>query len=417
MKQKIGNNLKILAFTIGLGAFSGLVIWCFLKAVSFGSILIWSRARELTGTPYITVLLCILGGLAAGVLRRRYGDYPEELSVVLYKVKHEKHYDYHPMFVILLCAFIPLITGASVGPEAGLTGIIAALCYWIGDNVNYAGENAMLFSELGEAVTLGQLFHSPLFGIMAVEEDSDDTVRERTRRISKTTRLVLYVLSTTAGLLVMEALNKYFGATMSGFPAFSEASLSSKDIILLLLYILVGMLLFLLYEVFEKITAKAAGKVPGIIREGFCGLIIGLAGIFFPMVIFSGEEQMAELMESFTSYTPLILLGICILKLLMTAFCLNFGLKGGHFFPLIFACTCMGFCLTQFLFSGTPEHAAFAAAAITATVIGAQLQKPFAAALLMLLCFPFQILPWIFLCAVLGTAGGKALSGLMKGDR
>jgi hypothetical protein len=77
----------------------------------------------------------------------------------------------------------------------------------------------------------------------------------------------------------------------------------------------------------------------------------------------------------------------------------------------------MGFCLTQFLFSGTPEHAAFAAAAITATVIGAQLQKPLAASLLLLLCFPFKILPWIFLCAVLGMAGGKALSGLMKGER
>ena len=417
MKQKLGNYIKILAFTVFLGAFSGLVIWCFLKAVAFGSALIWTKAGEFTGIPYITVLLCVLGGLAAGLLRRRYGDYPEELSVVLYKVKHEKHYDYHPMFVILLCAFIPLITGASVGPEAGLTGIIAALCYWIGDNVNYAGENAMLFSELGEAVTLGQLFHSPLFGIIAVEEEGDDQGNEGGRKIPRSTRLVLYVLSTTAGLLVMEALNRQFGAAMSGFPAFSEASFSSKDLLLLLLYIPVGMLLFLLYELFEKLTAKVAGKVPAVVREGFCGLIIGLAGLFFPMVIFSGEEQMAELMESFMSYTPLILLGICVLKLLMTAFCLNFGLKGGHFFPLIFACTCMGFCLTQFLFSGTPEHAAFAAAAITATVIGAQLQKPLAASLLLLLCFPFKILPWIFLCAVLGMAGGKALSGLMKGER
>lgn len=417
MKLKIENHIKILTFTLGLGAFSGLVIWCFLKAVAFGTAFVWTEAGRITGSPYITVLLCVLGGLAAGLLHRHYGNYPDELSVVMYKVKHEKHYDYHPMFVILLCAFIPLIIGASVGPEAGLTGIIAALCYWIGDNVNFAGENAMLFSAMGEAVTLGQLFHSPLFGIIAVEEESGDADNEERPKISRSTRLILYVSSTTAGLLVMEGLNSLFGAAMSPFPAFSDAPFTSKDGLLLFLYIPVGIILFLLYEILEKLIRAVSGKVPVVIRETFCGLMVGIMGICFPMVIFSGEEQMAELMESFTSYTPPVLLGICILKLLMTAFCLNFGLKGGHFFPLIFACTCMGFCLTQFLFSGTPEHAAFAAAAITATVIGAQLQKPFAASLLLLLCFPFTILPWIFLCAVIGMAGGKALSGLMKGDR
>lgn len=57
----------------------------------------------------------------------RRGDYPEELNVVLGKIKRDKHYDYKPMGVILVCAFIPLVIGASVGPEAGLTGIIAGL--------------------------------------------------------------------------------------------------------------------------------------------------------------------------------------------------------------------------------------------------------------------------------------------------
>ena len=46
--------------------------------------------------------------------------------------------------VMLICAFIPLVFGASVGPEAGLTGIIAALCYWIGDNVSYAKQDTAL---------------------------------------------------------------------------------------------------------------------------------------------------------------------------------------------------------------------------------------------------------------------------------
>ena len=46
------------------------------------------------------------------------------------------------MPVVLVCAFLPLVFGSSVGPEAGLTGIIAGLCYWVGDNVKYAKEHA-----------------------------------------------------------------------------------------------------------------------------------------------------------------------------------------------------------------------------------------------------------------------------------
>ena len=74
------------------------------------------------------------------------------------KLQTEKYYDYRPIVPMLICAFIPLVCCSSVGPEAGLTGIIAALCYWVGDNVTYAKEHAQEFSQIGEAVTLGQLF-------------------------------------------------------------------------------------------------------------------------------------------------------------------------------------------------------------------------------------------------------------------
>ena len=45
---------------------------------------------------------------------------------------------------MLLCALLPLLLGASVGPEAGLTGIIAALCYWVGDNVTLGAGSVLM---------------------------------------------------------------------------------------------------------------------------------------------------------------------------------------------------------------------------------------------------------------------------------
>ncbi|MDO5702973.1 MAG: chloride channel protein, partial [Lachnospiraceae bacterium] len=157
MNQGKKNDLQLILFTALLGAFSGLVIWCFLKAVSVCTGFVWHTVPDATGTKLLTVVLCVIGGLAAGILHKYFGDYPEELSVVMGKIKKDKYYDYHPMLIMLLCAFLPLVFGASVGPEAGLTGIVAALCYWVGDNVTFAKDSTAAFSQIGEAVTLGHI--------------------------------------------------------------------------------------------------------------------------------------------------------------------------------------------------------------------------------------------------------------------
>ena len=71
------------------------------------------------------------------------------------------------MLIMLGAAILPLLFGASIGPEAGLTGIIVGLCYWVGDNTIFAGKNAKEYSEIGIAATLSVLFYAPLFGIFA----------------------------------------------------------------------------------------------------------------------------------------------------------------------------------------------------------------------------------------------------------
>ena len=58
------------------------------------------------------------------------------------KVRAEKRYEYKNMLVMMVAALLPLLIGSSVGPEAGLTGIIVGLCYWAGDNLKFAKQNA-----------------------------------------------------------------------------------------------------------------------------------------------------------------------------------------------------------------------------------------------------------------------------------
>ncbi len=411
--KKIGNNLKLYIFVILLGATVGIVLWVFLKLLSLCKDLLWTALPMATGISFIPVIICAAGGLIMGLLHKKYSDYPDELPVVLGKIKRDKHYDYHPMLVMLACAFIPLVFGASVGPEAGLTGIIAGLCYWIGDNVKYAKQHADEYSDIGAAVMLGSLFHSPLFGIFAVEEDSAYEETVGNLGLPKVSKLLLYGLSTATAFLVMKGLGAVFGAATDGFPGYEAADAVPADYALILLYIPVGLALFAAYFYAKKLTGLVSSKIPVIVREGICGLCIGIMAMLVPAVLFSGEEQMGLLPDVFTIYTPAMLIGVSLLKILMTTFCIEFGMKGGHFFPLIYACSCMGFGIALLIFgAGAPAHGVFAAAIITASTLGAQIRKPIAVTMLLLICFPFRLILWIFLAS---AAGGR-LGALIARD-
>ena len=412
MKYKIINNLKLYLFVIALGAAVGVILWVFLKAIQLCTRLLWEMLPQaLGGNPaagVVMVAICAAGGLIMGLVRRKYGDYPEELPVVLGKIKRDRHYDYHPMPVMLVCAFLPLVFGASVGPEAGLTGIIAGLCYWIGDNVKYAKSHAAEYSDIGAAVMLGTLFHAPLFGIFAVEESENG----ETPNIPKISKILLYGLSAATALLVMKGLGAVFGAAGEGFPGYEADGAGVADYAMLLPYVAVGLILFLAYYYSKKLMTIIAGKIPAVVKETICGLCIGGVALVLPAVLFSGEEQMGMLPDAFTAYAPAALIGVGLAKILMTTFCIEFGMKGGHFFPLIYACSCMGFGLALLVFGGAAgAHAVFAAAVVTAATLGAQLKKPFAVTMLLMISFPFRLALWIFLAAAIGGKVGALLGG------
>lgn len=131
--------------------------------------------------------------------------------------------------------------------------------------------------------------------------------------------------------------------------------------------------------------------------------MLGIIGSFVPAVMFSGEEQMGELMSGYGSFVPAALVGIAFLKILLTNICIQSGLKGGHFFPVIFAGVCMGYGVSLILFRGDVQHAVIAAAVVTGSMLGGIMKKPLAVSMLLLICFPVKTAVWIFLAAALGS--------------
>ena len=204
-KVKILNEIKLIAFVAIIGTVAGVVFWLFLWMTNTLTELIWQKIPGVTGNiPYYALIVCTLGGLIIGILRKLLGDYPQGMTEVIGTVKKTGTYPYKKILSIIVLAVLPLIIGSSVGPEAGMIGIIVALCCWAGDNIRFAKKSTINYSKVGSAVTLSVLFHSPLFGIFHAEEneeEDDDT------SLTKTSKFMIYAIATASGIGVYSLLS------------------------------------------------------------------------------------------------------------------------------------------------------------------------------------------------------------------
>lgn len=326
-KIKIKNQLELWAFCAVIGTVAGALVWALLKIMASGTEIIWEWIPERIHISYYTVLVCTVGGAIIGIFRKLYGDYPEDMETVMGKVKKEKRYEYKNMLVMMIAALLPLLIGSSVGPEAGLTGIIVGLCYWAGENLKFAKQHTKEYSQIGAAVSLSVLFHAPLFGIFEVEEDPDMQMAE----LGKGSKIFIYGIALAAGTGSYAGLSALLGGGMSGFPSFDAVAVQRIDYVMMLVYMFCGCVLAYFYETTHTVTGIIAGKIPGVVKEILAGLCLGVIGMLIPAVMFSGEEQMGVLMKEYAGYMAIALIGAAFLKIILTNLCIQFGLKGGHF--------------------------------------------------------------------------------------
>ena len=389
-------RLVFIIFSGTVGAVIGGIVWTFMRVMHLLIKLMWDYIPSNVHIPGYTIILCLIGGVIIGLMQKHYGPCPDDLDTVMERYKHDGRYPYNNLFPMLLAALMPLVFGGAIGPEAGLTGVIVGLCCWASDNFKFAGKTLPELSDIGISATLAVLFRSPLFGFVEPLEGSEDDFV-----LPKSSKLTAIFCAILAGIGIFALLGSFFGSG-AGLPRFEAITIGNGELIYALPILIIGVALGYIYKIFERLTAKAAGFLGNrlFLSAIIAALLLGVLGTIFPLAMFSGEEEIAKLGNTYLEYTPVMLIAITVAKVFLINVCLSLGWRGGSFFPSIFAGVCLGYACAA-LFG---IDIAFAVSISTTAVMTTIMRKPLAVSVLLLLCFPASSIIYILAAAFISSA-------------
>ncbi|WNY24674.1 chloride channel protein [Methanolapillus millepedarum] len=430
MKVETKSGLVFALYALILGAFVGVVTFVFLKLMNYSTDFLWVYLPSQINFIYLPILICAVGGIFVGWTKKKYGNQPPTLSVALLEAKKNKRIEYKNLPSIALCAFLPLIFGGSIGPEAALVAIIGSLCTWIGDHIKASAKSIQALSEIGMAATLGTLFGSPFFGVAKTVEEEEESNILFTQKIEekkfeaetkidkkngyvesgedfrnknefeenfekilekdddfiipKQSKIYIYILAAIAGFGTYFLLTSWFPT--GGFFRYDYVSIGVEEVLALLPLAILGVLGAWLYFAFGyviRIIIKPVLKYK-ILLAVIGGVALGAIGILLPYTLFSGEKQIGEMAMNWTTLTTAVLLLTVIGKLFITRFCIMTGWRGGQIFPVIFAGIVLGYVVASVF----PIDPIFCAAIVSVSLTTVILKKPAAVVILMIIIFP-----------------------------
>lgn len=393
-KGIIKNKFLFMLFSLIVGIVCGVVIWAVLKIISLGITFLWEFIPKKFEIPFYTIIVCTIGGLIIGLWQKKFGDYPKKLEKIKENDEDDEEYNYKKVLVVSVSTILPLIFGGSVGPEAGLIGIVKSICTWIGQKIKMLTREIKEITNIGISATLGVIFKSPLFGFIEPMENDKES------KLSSSAKIVTYILAIIGALGIFVLLNHLIGekTVVSKFYGYR---LDTIEMIYLIPIAIIGVIFGFIYTAFRKGTKKIAKPLEDkvIIRCLISGLILGIMGYFLPYVMFSGEHQIPQLVKEWSKLGLGVLIVTGIVKLLVTNTCIEMGFKGGQFFPLIFSGVILGYSVSLIL----GINATFTVAILTAGLLSYVIKKSLATTFLLMILFPVDAIVPILIASIIGT--------------
>ncbi len=394
-------DFKFIIYSIFMGIFVGFFTWLFLGLVSVGTHFIWHTLKDVFNLKYWTLIVASIGGILVGITQKYFGTYPKYIDQTLLEFKKNKRIDYKHLKEAIINPIIILLFGASVGPEAALSGIVGGLVTFVGDKMkvkfkkeNILNENIDLFTEYSIQTSVGLIFEAPLFGLYALSgciKDDKSTLKK--------IKTIVYTVSTLSGFLVFSFLSKIDNRE-SFIVKFGQSEITLREIIWFIPLIIIAMLLSYIYKLYGIILNKILKPIEDktILKGIIGGVLIGIIGTLSPYALFSGEHELKEIVVRWREMSWYTLFLIALIKLLLTEICLSTGHRGGHIFPIVFSGSCTAYAVSSF-FSVDPVFClATIVTAITSKVIG----NMYISIFLLIFFFPINVIIPMILAAIIG---------------
>ncbi len=394
-------SLVVLACLIGFAV--GVVVW---GALSLSNLLVQLLWHDLPAAlpfdaPWLPLVLCPLGGLVIGLWTRAFRNAPASLETVMGEVRATGGYRLRGFGSSIVSFLLPLTFGGSIGPEAGLTGIIAAACTWIGSTLKRAGLKVKAVTDLTLSATLSAVFGAPLLGIVMNAEEQPGAPSPDDYTFRRPAKLLLYTAAAFGAFGGAAFIGGLLGDG-AGLPRFGSIEAQGLAWLWTIPLALVGWALGLLFHASNRAFGAAARrfKKDSLVPPLIAGVALGAVAVALPGVLFSGERQCHTIMEEWTAVSALALLATGVLKVVATPLCLNFGWRGGNFFPCIFAGVVFGYGIAAI--SGIDPM--LCVTAVTTALVACMTRKPLLTLALLILCFPIDGILASGVAALIGSA-------------
>lgn len=404
------NNLGMILFALVVGFIVGAIIWIIFRISIVLTDLIWETAFTLTDFYWLPLIICVIGGLCIGLFTKYYGVKVHSIEEVVETVQTKGEFKYDKLSKAAVAFLLPIIFGGSIGPEAGLTSIIVDLCTRANNALKKAGIRVINLPEITLSAAVSSIFGTPVIGMVAGEsgvfyraknEELYNKYNPRDYAFRREAKLILYTASALGSFGAFILLGSVFPGGM-GLPRFSGINLQLLDVVWIIPCLIMGYIGGLLFHLgeygFSSLSEKLEEHV--IAKPVIAGIILGVFGCILPLVLFSGESNSFILMSSWTGIAAIVLISVGLIKCVLTPLCLNFGWKGGHFFPCIFAGIALGYGIAAF--SGIDPM--FCVSVTTAATLSAIQRRPLLVLALLLLCFPLSNIIWLGIACIIGCA-------------
>ena len=161
--------IKLLVFVAVLGVLSALVTFVFMALVHQGTALIWEQAAAAMGIDLrlFTILVCTIGGLLVGLLVKLFGDHSGIFAEVMLEFGKTGRFDYRNAPGIVITAFVSLIAGGSLGPEAPLADASGGMGTLLADRLKLDEQETRTMGYSGVSGMLAAFITSPFGGAIA----------------------------------------------------------------------------------------------------------------------------------------------------------------------------------------------------------------------------------------------------------